>query len=170
MIIGGIAVIAYGVARQTIDIDATVSAAQTNLDELVARLATHDISPRIEHAVLFAQERQVLLLTHTPSGVPLDVSLAWLPFEEEALARARQIDFGGVLISVVSPGDLIVYKAIAWRERDRTDIERLLLARYDDIDLDYVRAKVREFAEVIDEPERLGRLEQLIQRVGRLSR
>src|SRR6266542_4107337 len=124
MIIGGIAVIAYGVPRQTIDIDATVSAVQTNLDELIARLAKHDISPRIENAIRFAQERQVLLLSHAPSRVPLDVSLAWLPFEEEALARARQIDFGGVWISVVSPGDLIVYKAIAWRERDRTDIER----------------------------------------------
>jgi hypothetical protein len=168
MIIGGIAVIAYGVPRQTIDIDATVSAARTNLNELVELFAKHDIQPRIEHALRFAQERQVLLLTHVPSGVPLDVSLAWLPFEEEALGRARRIDFGGVWISVASPGDLIVYKAIAWRERDRTDIERLLISRFDEIDLDYVRARVREFAEVIEDPERPGRLELLIQQAIRL--
>jgi hypothetical protein len=90
MIIGGIAVIAYGVPRQTIDIDATISAARTNLDELVALFARHDIHPRIDHAIQFAQERQVLLLTHVPSSVPLDGSLAWLPFEEEALARAAR--------------------------------------------------------------------------------
>jgi hypothetical protein len=170
MIIGGIAVIAYGVPRQTIHIDATVSAARASVDDLVDAFAEHAIVPRIADAVSFAQERQVLLLTHTPSGVPLDVSLAWLPFEEEALARAHQIDFGGVAISVASPGDLIVYKTIAWRERDRTDIERLLIARYDEIDLDQVRARVREFAEIIEDPTRPEQLERLIHRARELSR
>lgn len=170
MIIGGIAVIAYGIPRQTIDIDATVSAAQTTLDELLQRLAKHDITPRIDDAVRFAQEHQILLLTHTPTEIPLDISLAWLPFEEAALARARVVDFGGVRIAVASPGDLIVYKAIAWRGRDKADIERLLVAQYDEIDLNQVRARVREFAEVLEDPDRPAQLEQLIQRVGRLAR
>jgi predicted nucleotidyltransferase len=169
MVIGGIAVIAHGVARQTIDIDATIAAARTSIKDLVELFAKYDIHPRIDDAIRFAQERQVLLLIHRPSNVPLDVTLAWLPFEEEALARARPMDFGGVSISVVSPGDLIVYKAIAWRERDRTDIERLLIARYDELDLDAIRARVREFAAVIDDPERPQQLDALIQRVARLS-
>jgi hypothetical protein len=45
MIIGGIAVIARGVPRQTIDIDATVSAADLDLEQVVETLATHP--PRI---------------------------------------------------------------------------------------------------------------------------
>jgi len=50
MIIGGIAVIARGVPRQTIDIDATVAAADLDLDEVLATLAARHITPRIENA------------------------------------------------------------------------------------------------------------------------
>ena len=61
----------------------------SNLDAVVAAFARHDIVPRIDDALRFARERQVLFLRHEPSGVTIEVSFGWLPFEEEALARAR---------------------------------------------------------------------------------
>lgn len=100
MIIGGIAVIAHGVPRLTLDIDATVWASAIDLDVFIARLAEHGIRPRIEDAEQFARRHQILLLAHEPSGTPLDVSLAWLPFEEHALTRARQIDFQGIAVLI----------------------------------------------------------------------
>lgn len=60
MVIGGIAVIARGVPRQTIDIDATVWGAEVELGDLFAVLAEHHILPRIADAEDFAQRRQVL--------------------------------------------------------------------------------------------------------------
>lgn len=164
MIIGGIAVIARGVPRQTIDIDATVAAADLDLDEVLVTLAAHHITPRIENARAFARERQVLLLRHAPTGTPLEVSLAWLPFEMEALARATVVDFGGVRVPVATAEDLIVLKAVAWRDRDRGDIERLLLLHASEVDLDRVRALVAEFAAAIDEPERMGDFDALVRR------
>src|SRR4051812_8641432 len=47
MVIGGIAVIAHGVARQTIDIDATVLAARLDMSQFLAILAESSIRPRI---------------------------------------------------------------------------------------------------------------------------
>jgi hypothetical protein len=85
MIIGGVAVIAAGVPRQTIDIDATVLGRGSELDGVLATLADHGIVPRISEARQFARERQLLLLQHEPTGVTIEVSFAWLPFEEEAL-------------------------------------------------------------------------------------
>jgi len=41
------------------------------------------------------------------------------------------------------------YKAVAWRERDRTDIERLLVTHRDRIDLGRVRRVLSEFAEAL---------------------
>lgn len=164
MIIGGIAVIARGVPRQTIDIDATVAAADLDLDKAVATLAAHQITPRMEDALAFARERQVLLLRHDPTGTPLEVSLAWLPFEMEAMQRATVVDFGGVRVRVATAEDLIVLKAVAWRDRDLGDIERLLLLHAAEVNLDRVRALVGEFAAAIDEPERLSDLNALIQR------
>ena len=164
MIIGGIAVIARGVPRLTVDVDATVWGESVALEELFASLAAQDIRPRIPEAEEFARRRQVLLLVHTPSGTPLEVSVGWLPFEREAILRAETVDFGGVAISVARPEDLIVYKAVAWRSRDQEDVERLLVLHGDEIDLDRVRELVRQFAEALGEHERFREFEALVRR------
>ena len=164
MVIGGIAVIARGVPRQTIDIDATVDAGGLDLDQALATLAAHGIAPRIDDAVSFAHAHQVLLLRHEPTGTPLELSLAWLPFEMEALARATPVDFGGVRVRVATAEDLIVLKAVAWRDRDRSDIQRLLLLHAAAVDLERVRALVGQFAAAIDEPERIADFDALVRR------
>jgi hypothetical protein len=89
MIIGGIAVIARGVPRLTRDVGATVAGGALDLAELLRRLAAHELVPRIDDAVPFAEAYQVLLLRHEPSGVDVDLSIAWLPFELDALAALR---------------------------------------------------------------------------------
>jgi hypothetical protein len=146
MIIGGLAVIARGIPRQTVDIDATVAADGLDVGAFLRRLGDHGIVPRIEHALEFARERQVLLLRHDPTGTPLEISLAWLQFEIDALARATVVSFGGVRVRVATVEDLVVYKAVAWRDRDRADIERLLLID-EHVDVERVRALVKQFAE-----------------------
>lgn len=164
MIIGGIAVIARGVPRQTVDIDAAVWAEHLDVDRLVRVLEHHAIVARIPDATAFARERQVLLLRHEPTGTPLEVSLAWLPFEREALDRATPVAFGSVVLPVATAEDLIIYKAVAWRDRDRADIERLLVLHGRSINLPRVRALVRQFAQALDEPERGPAFEAIVSR------
>ncbi|MFW6012464.1 MAG: hypothetical protein ACOC92_02005, partial [bacterium] len=68
------------------------------------------------------------------------------------------------------PEDLIVYKAVAWRDRDKEDIERLLLLHAEQVDLARVRELVAQFATALDEPERLEQFETLVRRaLGRTS-
>lgn len=164
MLIGGTAVILRGVARLTDDVDATVWAERVDLDQLLAILARQEIVGRVPDAEAFARERQVLLLRHLPTETPMELSLAWLPFEREALQRAELLDVGGVDIPVAAAQDLVIYKTIAWRDRDRTDVERLLRAYADEIDLAYVRLVIAEFAEALDEPERVEDFERLLGR------
>lgn len=87
MLIGGIAVIAHGHVRTTDDIAATVSGKDVTAEQILAVAAGHDIESRIDDPVAFARRNQVLLLVHRPTGVPVDVSLAWLAFEEAAFGR-----------------------------------------------------------------------------------
>lgn len=164
MIIGGIAVIARGLPRQTVDIDATMWAEGLDIDAILPTLATEGLVPRTADAAAFAQERHVLLLRHAPTGTPVEVILAYLPFERSALERAELIDFGGVTVPVASAEDLIIYKTVAWRDRDRSDVERLLALHARSIDLGRVRGLVREFATALDEPERVEEFEVLIRR------
>jgi hypothetical protein len=166
MIIGGVAVIAHGVPRFTADVDATVSAPQEPLERVFDVFAQNGIVPRIADALAFARDRQVVLLRHEPSGVDLDVSLAWLPFELDAIGRSEVIDYAGVSIRVPRPDDLVIYKLVAARPRDLDDVERLLLLHGPSLDVGRIVATVREFAEVLEDPGRIDALERLLKKTG----
>jgi hypothetical protein len=98
MLIGGISVIARGVPRTTRDVDATVSAETRQVDAVLRTFDKHELTPRIDDARAFAEANQVLLLRHEPSGVDVDVSLAWLPFELEAIDAANKLLIGEVRV------------------------------------------------------------------------
>jgi hypothetical protein len=165
-VIGGVAVIASGVSRATVDIDATVSAREVEPERLAAALAQQDILPRIEGALEFARSRHIFLAEHRPSGVPVDISLAWLPFEEEAIAAAEVREFAGVRTRVARPEDLVIYKMVASRPRDLDDIENLLAVHGRAMNLRRVRAVVADFAAVLEDEERPAILERLLRQAG----
>jgi predicted nucleotidyltransferase len=166
MLIGGVAVIAQGVPRLTADIDVTLRGAGTDPARVVDSARVQRITPRIERAIELARERHVLLLLHEPSGVPIDVSLAWLPFEEEALAAAEARDYAGVPVRVARAEDLVVYKLVAARPRDLDDAEKLLFLHGASLDVRRLRDLVGEFARALEDPERPKMLETLLRRAG----
>jgi hypothetical protein len=164
MVIGGLAVIARGVIRNTDDADATVWGPQVTIEALLECFASEGIVGRIPDVADLARSHQVLLLRHEESGTPIEVTLAWLPFEREAIERAEEVDLGGVRLPVAIAEDLIVYKVVAWRDRDRADVERLLRLHGPTIDIARVRGLVAEFASALDEPERIADFERLVEK------
>lgn len=166
MLVGGMAVIARGAPRTTEDVDATVFAPGLDVDRFLAACQARQVVPRRPDIKEMALQAHILLLQHTESGIELDVSLAWLGFEQEAIGRAQLVDFGqGLQVPVARVDDLIVYKAVAWRDVDRKDIERLLLRHATTVDLARVRVQVQAFAEWIEAPERLEQFDALVSRV-----
>ena len=151
MLIGGIAVIANGHIRTTDDVDATVSGHATSAREILDLAATLDIVPRIPDPLAFAERNQILLLVHQPSGVELDISLAWLPFEEHALERCLSVDFRGITLHICHPEDLVVYKLVAGRPLDLEDARQLTLLHHRTIDRRRVSDVLREFDEVLED-------------------
>ena len=163
-IIGGIAVIARGVPRLTRDIDVAIAGEDIPIRALASELAEAGIVPRIADAIAFAEESQVLLVRHTESGVDIDVSLAWLPFELEALAAASSESLGGVRTSIAMPEDLIIFKAVAWRPQDQQDVERLLALYGSRVDLDRIRRHVKQLGDAL-ESDRLRDFDAMVARV-----
>jgi hypothetical protein len=139
--------------------------ADVDLDDLLERCAGHGIAGRIGDVADFARLHQVLLLRHDESGTPMEVSLSWLPFERAALQRAELLDVEGVTVPVAAVRDLIVYKIVAWRARDQTDVERLLRTHAAALDLAALRAVVAEFADLLEAPERLRAFDRLVEQV-----
>jgi hypothetical protein len=166
MIIGGIAVIARGVRRFTTDIDVAVRGDAIAVADLVAALAVHDIQPRIPQAARFARENLVLLARHAPTGVDLDVSLAWSAFEHRALAAATSVRFGRARARMSTAEDLVVFKAIAGRPRDLDDAEALLVL-HPQMNRVRVRERVVELAQLAEAPELVGDFDAMLSRVPR---
>lgn len=162
MLIGGVAVILRGVPRHTEDIDAAVWAEHLDTARLLDVLAAHEIVGRIPDLVVFAAEYQVFLLRHAPSGTPVEIKLASLAFERDAIARAETLAARDIAIPVATAEDLILYKVVSWRERDRADIERLLRLHHACIDVVRVREAVRVFSDALGEPERITDMERLL--------
>ena len=162
-LLGGAAVISLGVPRYTSDIDATLLGGGRDLEETLRGLGRHGIVPRIDDAVGFAGESHVLLLIHEPSQVPIDLSLAWLPFEEDAISASRPVRFGPLSVPVPRPEDLVIYKLIASRPRDLEDAERLLLLHAATIDLARVRSILEEVCDALEDSSRLDAWDQLLE-------
>lgn len=164
--IGGVAVIARGVPRLTVDIDATVHAATIDVESVFDRLGRHAIVPRIEQARDFARQRQVVLAIHEPTGTRIDLSFAYLDFEDEAIRSSEEVDYASVRIPVARAEDLVVYKVLAFRPRDVDDVEKLLNLHGTSIRIDRVRRLVRQFCDLLEDTSRLETLDSLLRKLG----
>lgn len=153
-IIGGIAVIAWGYARLTADIDCAIAAASTDSGEILTSFEQAGFAARNDDPVAFAKENLVLLLRHVETGVEVDVSLAQLEFEGVALRAAVLKPFGRAKIRVPELTDLLIYKLIAGRPKDHEDVVELLALQPRAVDARRVERTLRDFDELLDTDRR----------------
>jgi len=162
-LIGGIAVSIQAHARYTRDLDALVVVQHSKWPTFVARAAQFGFTGRVPDVLEFASQSRMLLLQHEPSGVPVDVSLGALDFEEELIGRATIVKLGRLRVPVAAPEDLIILKAIAQRPIDLGDIDSILQAQ-SRLDLARIRRTVAEFAAILERPDIVDQLEALLER------
>jgi len=166
-IIGGLAVIRWGEARLTRDVDVSLFAGFGN-EETVARALLELFEPRIDDALQFAVTNRVLLL-RGPSGVPIDIALAAFPFENEIIERASAFEYlPGLSLRTVAAEDLIVLKAFANRRRDWSDIAGII-ARQSWLDWRAIAERLAPLAELKDEPGILRELDRVRKEVAEES-
>jgi predicted nucleotidyltransferase len=163
-VIGGIAATLYGSARTTIDVDLIV---KTEVDSIgnVFDVFTRDFVPLKARPLEFFRTYYVLPLVHKASQVKVDVSAALSGFEHSALKRARSLHFGAVEATFCSAEDLILFKLIANRERDRVDVKEIVTRRMDRLDWPYLRSTAAQFVEV-ERPDIQATLEEMF-RLGK---
>jgi hypothetical protein len=163
VVIGGVAVSILSKPRTTKDVDVIVWLPDHETwSTFLASSKRFGIVARIPNALEFALQSRVLLLRHETSGVPIDVSMGALPFEELAIKRAVRTTVGDFQIPIPTPEDLLVMKAIAHRPRDLADIESVL-SSHASIDEKWILATVQEFADLLDAPEIIDDLKKLMQ-------
>jgi hypothetical protein len=88
---------------------------------------------RVPDASAFAAKHRVLLLS-SGKGIPIDVALGGIPFEERCVTRATEFDFGEVRLLTWSAEDLVVLKTFAARPQDWVDIESVAVRQHQRLD------------------------------------
>jgi len=147
-VIGGIAVQYWGIVRLTVDVDLKVLAPQS--DYAAARRKIRAAFPKRARPTLPADP----LVVDTKIGnVNVDFLLALPGYEGNIIARAVRRKFGDLTVWLCTAEDLIIQKTIAGRGKDWQDIEGILGRQMKRLDFDYIETWVKQFAELLEEPE-----------------
>jgi hypothetical protein len=164
-LIGGLAVQHWGEPRYTKDVDMTLLTGFGNEEPFIHEwLANY--AARVSDPASFALTNRVLLL-RSSTGIGIDIALGALPFEESAIARARQVELEpGARLQICSAEDLIVMKAFADRPQDRLDVRGILVRQgTGNLDWDHIWQFLTPLAEVKESPEILDQLQALLEEV-----
>ena len=161
-IIGGAAIGFLAQPRATQDIDAVTWLDLADAAKFVASGARFGFFSRISDPIEFALKSRVLLLQHNQTKIDVDISLGALPFEQEMIERAIEFTTPELTVQVATPEDLIITKAVAHRKRDLLDIDNLVSV-YPNLDLARIRHWVGQFAAVLESPELVKDLENVLE-------
>jgi len=93
----------------------------------------------------------VLPCLDNESGIRIDFVFSNSEYERQAIERARRIRIGKAQVCFATVEDLIIQKIIAGRPRDLEDA-RIVLAKKEGADLEYVRCWLKQIEESLGEP------------------
>ncbi|HET8673225.1 MAG TPA: DUF6036 family nucleotidyltransferase [Thermoleophilaceae bacterium] len=132
MVIGGVAAVLWGSARNTFDLDISFALDEPNLEALGDLLVELRATLKgVDEDVPFVADartlRRVELLTLNTAAGELDLLAhpAGAPDYEALRRRALRVDVGGFDVLIASIEDLIQMKQAAGRTKDLADIEEL---------------------------------------------
>jgi hypothetical protein len=156
-LIGGLAAGYRTHARFTRDVDFLVSVPQITLppvlDELVQRGFTLEQLATIRE---WTQHHMVVMSYH---GIRIDWLKPVIPAYQHVLDRAIEETWLNRKIRVASAEGLILLKLLAYRMQDQLDIENLVAAHRDTLDLDWIRSEWQTLLP-LDDPRMVRLLEQ----------
>jgi hypothetical protein len=160
--IGGLAVQRWGQPRMTVDVDLTVitgfGSEAPYVDTLLSRLAG-----RIPDARTFALQHRVLLTTAS-SGIPVDIALGAMPFEERTVDRSSGFQVSTTeQVTTCSAEDLVVHKAFAGRDKDWLDIRGIVVRQGRSLDAPLIWTELLPLLELRDDETTESRLRGLLE-------
>jgi len=151
MIMGGQAVLAYGVFRSTKDIDVTLGLGPEGVDAILNLLKDCGWKALPENPREFVSEMSVLPSIDPATKVRIDFIFSFSSYEQIAIARANRLNIQGVNVSYISPSDLVIQKVVAGRPQDLDDA-KWLIRRNRALDLEEIRRWLQHFEEALSRP------------------
>lgn len=148
MLIGGYAMALHGVPRMTQDVDISLGIDIDQIDTILSATRSEYVTI-VENPVEFARNTNVLLLQDRETGVRVDMIFTFIDFERDAIARSDKFEILGKFVSFVSLNDLIVYKMLAGRERDKEDVRTILATQASKLDIRWISDTIEGLSSLI---------------------
>ena len=89
--------------------------------------------------------------------------------EEEFVRTARPVDIGGLVVPVIGPEELIVTKILAGRSKDLEDVQGIVRAQGDALNLERIRDPLGQLETAIHQADLLPTLEEQLRVARRRS-
>lgn len=132
-LVGGYAVVAWGIPRATYDVDVLVASSPEKLTGLFAACEKRGFAVDDSYKSGWLDRIREMPLVKVQlfrAGRPVtaDVFLVSTPFQEAAFARRCRVEVAGVAesVPVISAADLILFKLLAGRPKDKLDVHNVL--------------------------------------------
>ncbi len=151
MVIGGLANAIWGNPRATLDIDITIWLPDQEIKSLLS-LLENDFTILIDAPVQFILETRVLPIK-SKKNQRIDIIFGSLPFERNAIDRAKKVRIGNTEVNFCTPEDLILFKIISERPKDLEDVRGILKFQRKTIDYGYLEPRITELAILLENPD-----------------
>jgi Nucleotidyl transferase of unknown function (DUF2204) len=157
-LIGGIAASYRSQPRFTKDIDFLVKVPQLVLPSLLEDLRCRGFE--FDTTATIGEWTQHHMATLSYHGIRIDWLKALIPAYLHILERATEEPWLDQPVRIASAEGLILLKLIAFRSQDQLDIENLVAANADGLDLDWIKMEWQTLADLED--PRMRRLLELV--------
>ncbi len=146
MVIGGQAVLLYGEARLTKDIDITLGINPGEISRLMDLLPGMNLQVLTDHPKEFVERTFVLPVRNSETGIRVDFIFSFTPYEQQAIGHANCVTIGKSEVRFSTAEDLVIHKIFSGRPRDIEDVTTIL-RKNSALNTDYVRKWLRVFDE-----------------------
>ena len=144
MLTGSLASSYHGSPRSTQDIDIVIAPTREQLHALVKQLPESEHYVNLDTALEALQSETQFNLVDLSTGWKVDFIIRKSrPFSRTEFDRRAAVEFLGLRVFVASAEDIVLSK-LEWArpgqsQRQVEDVSRLLMMRWDSLDLDYLR-------------------------------
>jgi len=163
--IGALALSVWGKARLTRDVDLKVKVCREEAGRLLDVLIPFYIPVASDPKQTL--ERFGMIFLRDEAGIRIDILLAEVEFDMEAIKRARKVEIRpGISVQLCTPEDLIIYKLISTRLQDHIDAESVIRRQGDNIDEAYIINWLQRFEVALDDSTLINNFQAIRQRIS----
>lgn len=138
VIVGGIAVLAYGTPRTTMDADIIIQMDNEALESFIDAMAENEFFASIDDATAALREHLHFTIEHKGTLFRLDLKGVYNEMDRRTIDRRRKVVFRGTSLYLESPEDLIANKLVFGSPQDLRDAESVYLRQRGLLDLEYL--------------------------------